>query len=84
MTSLTTFAGLSPLMLERSMQARFLIPMAVSLGFGVVFSTFITLMLVPAGYMAMVDVQRRLRGLFGMPAEPDEGVSRASGSPGSP
>ncbi len=84
LTSLTTFAGLSPLMLERSMQARFLIPMAVSLGFGVVFSTFITLMLVPAGYMAMVDVQRRLRGLFGMPAEPDEGVSRASGSPGSP
>ena len=59
LTSLTTFAGLSPLMLERSMQARFLIPMAITLAFGVVFATFITLMLVPAGYMILED----LRGL---------------------
>jgi multidrug efflux pump subunit AcrB len=60
LTSLTTFFGLSPLMLERSMQARFLIPMAVSLAFGVLFSTFITLMLIPSGYLIMED----LRGLF--------------------
>jgi multidrug efflux pump subunit AcrB len=58
LTSLTTFAGLSPLMLERSMQARFLIPMAVSLAFGVVFSTFITLILIPSGYMIMEDLRR--------------------------
>ena len=58
LTSLTTFAGLSPLMLERSMQARFLIPMAITLAFGVVFATFITLMLVPAGYMILEDLRR--------------------------
>ena len=49
LTSLTTFVGLFPLMLETSMQAQFLIPMAISLAFGVLFATFITLVLVPAG-----------------------------------
>jgi len=58
LTSLTTFAGLSPLMLERSMQARFLIPMAITLAFGVVFATFITLMLVPSGYMILEDLRQ--------------------------
>ena len=43
LTSVTTFAGLTPLLLEKSMQARFLIPMAVALAFGVVFSTVISL-----------------------------------------
>ncbi|MCZ6746093.1 MAG: efflux RND transporter permease subunit [Acidobacteria bacterium] len=57
LTSLTTFAGLSPLMMERSMQARFLIPMAVSLAFGVLFATFITLILVPAGYLILEDLK---------------------------
>ena len=47
LTSLTTFAGLAPLIFEKSTQAQFLIPMAVSLGFGVLFATFITLVLVP-------------------------------------
>jgi len=50
LTSVTTFAGLTPLLLEQSLQARFLIPMAISLGFGVVFATVITLVLVPVGY----------------------------------
>ncbi len=58
LTSLTTFAGLFPLMMERSMQARFLIPMAVSLAFGVLFATFITLILVPCGYMILEDLRR--------------------------
>ncbi len=58
LTSLTTFGGLSPLMLEKSMQARFLIPMAVSLAFGVIFSTFITLVLVPSGYVILEDIKR--------------------------
>jgi multidrug efflux pump subunit AcrB len=59
LTSLTTFAGLSPLMLEKSMQAKFLIPMAVSLAFGVIFATPITLILVPAGYMVLEDIKKR-------------------------
>lgn len=55
LTSLTTFAGLLPLLLERSLQAKFLIPMAVSLGFGVLFATAITLVIVPVGYMTLHD-----------------------------
>ena len=65
LTSLTTFFGLAPLMLERSMQAAFLVPMAVSLAFGVLFATFITLILVPTAYLILDDVQRTLRRLFG-------------------
>jgi multidrug efflux pump subunit AcrB len=56
LTSLTTFAGLSPILLEQSRQARFLIPMAVSLGFGVLFATVITLILIPCGYMILEDM----------------------------
>jgi multidrug efflux pump subunit AcrB len=55
LTSVTTFAGLMPLILEKSLQAKFLIPMAVSLGFGVMFATFITLILVPVSYTMLVD-----------------------------
>lgn len=58
LTSLTTFFGLAPIILETSVQARFLIPMAISLGFGVLFATFITLLLVPAAYMALEDATR--------------------------
>jgi len=50
LTSLTTFFGLVPMILETSVQARFLIPMAISLGFGILFATFIILLLVPALY----------------------------------
>lgn len=56
LTSLTTFAGLLPLMFEKNVQAQFLIPMAVSLGFGVLFATFITLLLVPVNYMILDDL----------------------------
>ena len=56
LTSLTTFAGLTPLMLETSVQARMMIPMAISLGFGVVVATVITLVLVPALYSIIEDV----------------------------
>jgi multidrug efflux pump subunit AcrB len=56
-TSLTTFAGLTPLMLERSVQAQFLIPMAVSLAFGVLFSTIVTLILVPSMYLILEDLK---------------------------
>ncbi|VAW69690.1 Acriflavin resistance protein [hydrothermal vent metagenome] len=57
LTSLTTFAGLTPLMLERSVQAQFLIPMAVSLAFGVMFATIVSLLLVPASYYILEDVK---------------------------
>jgi len=60
LTSLTTFAGLVPLIFEKSTQAQFLIPMAVSLGFGILFATTITLLLVPVNYMILEDI----KGLF--------------------
>ena len=56
LTSLTTFAGLMPLMFDRSLQAQFLIPMAISLGFGILFATAITLYLIPCSYLASADV----------------------------
>jgi len=57
LTSLTTFAGLMPMLVETDMQARFLVPMAVSLGFGILFATFITLLLVPSVYMMLEDLK---------------------------
>ena len=72
LTSITTFLGLMPMILETSVQARFLIPMAISLGFGVLFATFIILLLVPALYMMLEDLlwTRRVIGrwLLGDPA----------------
>ncbi len=64
LTSLTTFAGLVPLILEKSLQAQFLIPMAVSLGFGVLFATSITLILVPCGYAALNDLHEVKRAII--------------------
>jgi len=64
LTSLTTFFGLAPMIFETSMQARFLIPMAISLGFGVLFATFIVLLLVPAVYLIVDDLGRGLAKLF--------------------
>ena len=60
LTTLTTFFGLLPMITERSLQARFLIPMAISLAFGVMFATCITLVLVPSLYMILEDI----KGLF--------------------
>ncbi|MCD6151235.1 MAG: efflux RND transporter permease subunit, partial [Deltaproteobacteria bacterium] len=62
LTSLTTFFGLVPMILEQSMQAKFLIPMAISLGFGIMFATAITLILIPNLYLILEDC-RRLLGL---------------------
>jgi multidrug efflux pump subunit AcrB len=56
LTTLTTFFGLMPMMFETSRQARFLIPMAISLAFGVLFATFITLFLVPVFYSVLNDL----------------------------
>jgi multidrug efflux pump subunit AcrB len=56
LTSLTTFFGLMPLLFEKSTQAQFLIPMAVSLGFGILFATVITLVLVPVNYLILDNI----------------------------
>ncbi len=61
LTSLTTFLGLTPMMMETSMQARFIVPMAVALAFGVAFATLITLTLMPALYLMIDDAKRLLR-----------------------
>ena len=61
LTSLTTFAGLTPLLLEKSLQAKFLIPMGISLGFGVIFATVITLILVPSMYLILEDIRSLLQ-----------------------
>ncbi len=68
LTTLSTFFGLLPMIFETSRQAKFLIPMAISLGFGVVFATCITLMLVPSFYMLVEDciaLSKRFMQLWG-------------------
>ncbi len=59
LTTLTTFCGLLPMIAEKSLQARFLVPMAISLAFGVLFATCITLLLVPSLYMILEDIKAR-------------------------
>jgi multidrug efflux pump subunit AcrB len=70
LTTLTTFGGLAPMIFETSRQARFLIPMALSLGFGILFATLITLFLVPSLYLLMDDVLQWYGRVFGV--VPDE------------
>ena len=60
LTTLTTFGGLAPMIFESSRQARFMIPMAISLGYGILFATLITLFLVPSLYLVIEDLNRRL------------------------
>lgn len=59
LTTLTTFGGLAPMIFETSRQARFLIPMAISLGYGLLFATMITLVLVPSLYMIVEDIKEK-------------------------
>ncbi len=62
LTSLTTFFGLIPILLETSLQAQIVIPMAISLAFGILFATVITLFMVPALYLVGTDLRRWLNG----------------------
>jgi multidrug efflux pump subunit AcrB len=64
LTSLTTFIGLMPLLFEKAVQAQFLIPMAVSLGFGIIFATLVTLIMVPVNFMLLEDLRRFGRRLM--------------------
>ncbi len=61
LTTLTTFGGLTPIILETSRQAYQLIPMAISLGFGIVFATSIILVIVPCLYMILEDVVSKVK-----------------------
>ncbi len=64
LTTLTTFGGLAPMIFETSRQARFMIPMAISLGYGILFSTAITLIIVPCLYMTLEDVIKKYHKCF--------------------
>ena len=61
LTSLTTFLGLVPITFETSLQAQIVVPMAISLGFGILFATAITLFLIPTLYMTGLDVKKGVR-----------------------
>lgn len=76
LTSLTTFMGLVPIMFERSLQAQVVIPMAISLAFGILFATVITLLLVPALYVILDDIKNGLtrNKRSALAAEPSEGM----------
>jgi len=67
LTSITTFVGVLPIMFETSLQAKFVIPMAVALGFAVLFATLLTLVLVPCLYLMLNDIKAlfsKLKHLF--------------------
>ena len=72
LTSLTTFFGLAPMIFETALQARFLIPMAISLGFGILFGTVIILVIVPCVYLIVDHLLRRDR------SAPDDALALAS------
>ena len=71
LTSITTCVGLAPLMLETSFQAQFLIPMAVSIVFGLAFATLLILVLIPCFYLMVEDMRANLRWAFGHPWQRD-------------
>ena len=66
LTSITTFAGVLPIMFETSLQAKFVIPMAVGLGFAVLYATLVTLVLVPCLYMILEDLKAGFVWFFGL------------------
>lgn len=72
LTSVTTFFGLMPMVLETSVQARFLVPMAISIAFGILFATFIILLIVPSLYLAIEDGRRFVAWLGREESTPDD------------
>ncbi len=65
LTSLTTIAGLTPLLFETSLQAQFLIPMAATISFGLGFATVLVLIIIPALLSALASLSNRFHGLRG-------------------
>ncbi len=82
LTSLTTFFGLLPLLSEKASAAQILIPMAISLGFGILFATAVTLVLVPANVLIVDDIRRFFRKLVGMQQTPTDSGVHADDSAG--
>jgi len=80
LTSLTTAAGLLPIIMEKSLQARFLIPMALSLAGGVLFATFITLLMIPCGYLVLEDIKRAAGRILHRPQPALEAVAADPGA----
>lgn len=80
LTTLTTFMGLTPIIFETSLQAKFLIPMAISLGFGIVFATALTLLLVPVIYRILEDIHQ----LMAPADEPTEEGAKSGAREGGP
>jgi multidrug efflux pump subunit AcrB len=72
LTSLTTFAGLTPLLLDQSTQAEFLKPMAISLGFGILFTTVITLIVVPINYIVAYRAKHAVLNFWNGTANQDD------------
>jgi multidrug efflux pump subunit AcrB len=70
LTSLTTFLGLFPIMFETSMQAQMVIPMTLSLGFGIAFGTLLTLFLIPSLYLILEDLARLFKSRPAQAPEP--------------
>ena len=64
LTTLTTVAGLMPLMFNRSFQAQFLIPMAITVAYGLMLATFVTLVVLPALIIALNDARRAVHWLW--------------------
>ena len=81
LTSLTTAAGLLPILLETSVQAQYVIPMAISLSFGILFATVITLFLVPSLYMLQVDGFERTRGIMNWLFDRENKIRSAGAAP---
>lgn len=74
LTTLTTFGGLAPMVFETSRQAQFVVPMAVSLGFGILFTTFICLLFLPALYIVFNKDKIKVKAELGEPLASDNGV----------
>ena len=82
LTTVTTLAGLSPLMLEQSFQARFLIPMAISLVFGLMSSTVLTLFALPAVMVVIDDIKRAVHRLWTGRSQADAAPTAAAAAEG--
>jgi multidrug efflux pump subunit AcrB len=64
LTTMTTFGGLAPMIFETSRQARFLVPMALSLGYGIIFATIISLLIVPSMFLLVSDIRQFVENRF--------------------
>jgi multidrug efflux pump subunit AcrB len=78
LTTLTTFAGLAPIVFESSLQAQYIIPMAISLGAGILFSTVIILLLVPSLYLILEDLRSLLGRAVSTAADPAPGAASST------